>query len=365
MPPHLLVALSPHGYGHAAMTAPVVAEIRRRRPELRVTLQTSIARSWLEGRFGEDFELVPHIADFGLRQASATEILEEPTAEAYRTLHARLPQVVEQETAGLAAAGVDLVLSNISYVALLAARRAGIAAVAMSCLNWADIYGHVCAARPEAPGIEAEMLEAYGAAAVFLQPAPAMPMPRLGNLRPIGPIAARGAADRLRLRRLLGVDEGTRVGLIAFGGFAAGLSFASWARLPGWCWVVSGDPAGHPDMVDREAVAMGFTDILSACDLVVGKPGYGTFAEAAVNGVPMLYLPRPDWPETPFLIDWLAAQGRCLPVAAVELFDEVALAMRLQMLFSLPDKPLVEPNGIPEAADAILAELPGRVCIRT
>ncbi len=364
MPPHLLVALSPHGYGHAAMTAPVVAELRRRLPELRVTLQTSLPRTWLETRYRGDFELVSRIADFGLRQSSATEILVDRTAEDYRALHARLAEEVEREAAGLAARDVDLVLSNISYVALLAARRAGIPGLAMSCLNWADIYRHVCGARPEAPAIEAEMLDAYGSAAVFLQPAPAMPMRRLGNLRRIGPLAARGKADRAGLRRVLGVEETTRVGLVAFGGFESGLPLARWPRLSGWHWVVTGKPAGHPDLIDREAVPMGFTDILSACDLVIGKPGYGTFAEAAVNGVPMLYLPRPGWPEAPYLVDWLAVNGRCLPIAAAELFDEAALAERLRMLFSLPGKPLVEPTGAAEAADCILAALAGARCMR-
>ncbi|TAN60870.1 MAG: hypothetical protein EPN20_13195, partial [Magnetospirillum sp.] len=48
--PHLWLALSPHGFGHAAMTAPVVTELRRRRPGLRLTIQTGVPRAFLESR---------------------------------------------------------------------------------------------------------------------------------------------------------------------------------------------------------------------------------------------------------------------------------------------------------------------------
>ena len=68
MPPHLLVALTPHGFGHAAMTAPVVDELRRRLPQLRLTLQTAIPRTWLASRYREPFELIP---EFPIRPADA------------------------------------------------------------------------------------------------------------------------------------------------------------------------------------------------------------------------------------------------------------------------------------------------------
>ncbi|HLN23902.1 MAG TPA: glycosyltransferase, partial [Patescibacteria group bacterium] len=133
--------------------------------------------------------------------------------------------------------------------------------------------------------------------------------------------------------------------------------FADWPGLPGWTWVVTDDGAGHPDLIAREAVDMTFTTILRSCDVVVSKPGYGTFAEVAVNGVPLLYLPRPGWPETPHLAGWLAEHGRCQAIEAKDLFSAEALQAQLQKLFSIPIKPLADPSGDEEAAQAILALL--------
>ncbi|MEK7206896.1 MAG: hypothetical protein AAB134_03335, partial [Pseudomonadota bacterium] len=63
---HLLVALSAHGFGHAAQTAPVVNALRQRFPDLRLTLRTRLPRAFLASRFDGEFEWVPQESDFGM-----------------------------------------------------------------------------------------------------------------------------------------------------------------------------------------------------------------------------------------------------------------------------------------------------------
>ena len=200
------------------MTAPVVNALRRQIPKLRVTIQSALGKDWLASRYDGAFEVIAQPCDFGMRMTSATEVALDNSADDYRALHDRLQAVVAEEARRLVALGIDLVLANIPYVALLAAGQAGVPAVALSCLNWADVYGHYFGRRPEAPRIEGEMLAAYNSAKLFLQPAPSMPMERLFNRRPIGPIARQGLADGAKLRRSLGVGPATRLGLITFGG---------------------------------------------------------------------------------------------------------------------------------------------------
>ena len=52
-------------------------------------------------------------------------------------------------------------------------------------------------------------------------------------------------------------------------------------------------------------LAWGFPDLLSSVDAVVTKPGYATFVEAPAAGRPLVTLDRPEWPETPILLDFL------------------------------------------------------------
>ncbi len=232
----------------------------------------------------------------------------------------------------------------------------------MSCLNWQDLYGHFCGALEGADGILAEIHAGYASARAFLRPSPAMPMPGLSNLRPIGPLARQGRADPDRLRVLIGAAPHEKVGLIAFGGMAYPLDYSRFPRLPGWKWVLAGDPCGHPDLIDRETVPLSFGDLLASADVILGKPGYGTFTEAAVNGVPMLYIPRPDWPEAPYMIKWLRDNGRCLEIQGADLFVAARLELQLQKLFSLPVKALPVPSGIDDAAALLEAALPAPWC---
>ncbi|MDA8230128.1 MAG: hypothetical protein M0006_02195 [Magnetospirillum sp.] len=357
MSKHLWVALSPHGYGHGAMTAPVVQELRRRRPGLRVTIQTALPAGFLADRFGDGFEHVPDIPDFGLHMTSSVGIEFEASAAAYRALHADWPGAVEREAGRLAAARPDLVLANIPYVTIAAAARVGVPVVALSSLNWAGIYAHYFGDRPEAGRIAGQMRAAYAQAAVFLRCLPAMDMD-LPNLLDIGTVARRGADRRRELRTALGVGDETRVGVVAFGGIDHRLRMELWPRIPGWRWLVPSAAPGREDLVPWEASGLSFTDLLSSVDVAVSKPGYGTFTEAGLSGTPMLYLSRPDWPECPHLDRWLERHAPCRAVAAEDLLSP-GLAGILDELLSCPRPAVAQAAGIAEATDILEGFLDG------
>ncbi|HIJ63869.1 MAG TPA: hypothetical protein HPQ04_14350 [Rhodospirillaceae bacterium] len=350
---HLVVSLSPHGFGHAAMTAPVVNALRRRLPGLRLTLQTTLPAALLASRFDGPYQLIPEIADFGLRQASATEVLAAETLADYRALHGRLDAEVSRDAERLKALRADLLLANIPYVPLLAAERAGVPAIALSCLNWAAIYRHYFADQPDTGAITGAMLRAYSSAELFLCPQPCLPMGGLANLRPIGPVGRYQPGRAGGLARRLGLPAGQRAGVIAFGGMGLDLPLHRWPRLPGWRWVVPGDAMGHPDIIAAATLDLPFGDLMTSCDLLITKPGYATFVEAGLHGIPVLSVNRPDWPETPILVDWLSRHGRCRAVETAELFDAGGLEDHLRWLFSLPVKPLVVAEGIAQAVAEI------------
>ncbi|MBF0304679.1 MAG: hypothetical protein HQL41_03385 [Alphaproteobacteria bacterium] len=358
----LFVSLTPHGFGHVAMTGPVLAELRRLAPELDVTVQSAAPLRLLEGRLPAPFTLIPDTPDFGMRMRSATEVDPRATFRDYASLHERLDSVIDAEAARIAASGADLVLSNISYVALAAAERVGVPGIGLCCLNWADIFVSCCGQMPGAGRIHAEMLDCYARMRLMLKPRPTMPMPDLPNGREIGPMARRGRDLSAELRSWLGLADGVRLGLVAFGGVEISLPMDRWARLPGWHWIIAGmaTPSDRTDMTPFEGLGHAFTDVLASCDVVIGKPGYGTFGEVAVNGRPMLSLPRDDWPETPHLAKWLSSEGRLLFIRPDAPLGD-GLERHLQTLLALPEKPWVEPTGAGEAARAILEHMPSGV----
>lgn len=357
--PHLWLALSPHGFGHATMTAPLVAELRRRRPELRLTIQTTLPRDFLVTRYA-DFDLVSEIADFGFCMTSAITVDVESSAAAYLAQHADFAALVAGEAARLRAASPDLVLANVPYVTVAAAASADIPVVAFSSLNWADLADHFLAHLPQCDRVRAEIRASYAQADIFLRPQPAQDM-TLPNIRDIGPVARLGNDRRAEIKQSLGFGQGTRLGVIAFGGIDYRLPLDRWPALEGWFWLSSlSNTPDRPDMARWPAAGVPFADLFPSVDLIIGKPGYGTFSEVGLCGVPMLYEPRPDWPEAPPLEEWLARHTRCLPINAEDLIGG-DLPLLLRKLFSSPEQKVAVPNGVSEGADVLERMLDARL----
>jgi hypothetical protein len=356
--PHLWLALSPHGYGHAAMSAPLVAELRRRRPELRLTIQTALPADFLRTLFSDDFTHVAEIPDFGFRMHSSVDIDIEASAAGYAALHSDFDGVVGREADRLAAARPDAVVSNVAYAVLAGAARAGIPCMGFSCLNWADMFARYLRGMPDAARIEAEIRAAYGSADCFLRCTPAQEM-TLPGVVDVGVVARQGRRRRADLAAALRAKADTRIGLIAFGGIDHRLPTENWPVLPGWKWVNAlADVPRRDDMAAWRSLGLPFADLIPSVDVVITKVGYGTFTEAGLSGTPVLFVPRPGWPESPHLDDWLANHTRSLPVTPADLFDG-GLPLLLQMLFAMPNRQPATPSGVAAASDRVEMLLTG------
>ena len=357
--PHLYVDISSHGFGHIAQTAPVLNELRRRISGLRLTVRSGAPQEILASRIEGKFAYIPDATDFGMRMENAVTVRLEESAAAYAAFHHGWAARVADEAARLAELAPDLVLANVSYLALAAAARAGIPAVAMSSLNWADIYRHYFGGRPESAEVHGQMLEAYNSAEWFLRLTPGMAMADLYRLRPIGTIARHGENRRVEIDAALGLAPEDKLVLIAMGGVAMRLPMEDWPRIPGVRWLVQESwDVRHPDAFPLERLDLHFTDLLRSSDALLTKPGYGSFAEAAVNGVPVLYLSRPDWPEEPCLVEWLTAHGRCLEVERRRL-ESGEIAEDLNTLWSRPPPEPVVADGAEQAAEILATRVQG------
>jgi hypothetical protein len=356
--PHLLVDISSHGFGHVGQTAPVVNALTRLIPELRITIRTAAPHTLLRQRFQCEFTHIPVAFDFGLSMASAVDVQIAESAAAYRDFHADWEDKVRREALTMRALSPDLLLADIPYLSLAAAQHAGIPSVGLCSLNWADIYRHYCTQHHFDPHIHMQIQDAYQSALCFLQPQPSMPMPWLANTRQIGPIARIGNSHRASItERLRLTSPAQRLILIGMGGMEFRLPMEDWPRIPSVHWLV---PAvwnvSREDISSFEDLGLSFSDVLASCDAVLTKPGYGTFAEAACTGIPVLSVTRPDWPETPYLVNWLKQHGVCLEVQRSMLVSG-ELQEPLQQIWSSPRPAAPAPSGAEEAAQYLCSLL--------
>ncbi|HZX30695.1 MAG TPA: hypothetical protein VFF03_05040 [Rhodocyclaceae bacterium] len=348
---HLFVDISSHGFGHLAITGPVLNALAQRLPGLRLTVRSGLPVEKLRQRIQAPFHHIEAASDFGYLMINALAIDRAASAEAYQVAHTDWEARVDQEAAFLSALAPDYVLTNVSYLPLAGAERARIPAASLCSLNWAELFAHFYGHEPWAPPIHAQMLAAYRSARAFLRTTPGMPMADLDNVHPVGPIA------KLGQRRDLGLGDGVRNILVAMGGIDHRLPVERWPSLPDLRWLVPESwRAEQPNAVALESFGLSFTDLLCSVDAVLTKPGYGTFTEATCNGTPVLYQRRLDWPEQDCLIEWLETEGNCLEVPE----DAIAkglLTDALAELVAQPRKALPKPEGAQEAAEFLAREI--------
>jgi hypothetical protein len=354
---HLAVAISAHGYGHGAQSTAVLSALRARMPEVRLTLLTALPHTFLHDRIPGEFDLIDWRGDFGMQMQSALEVDLARSAAEYADFHSAWASRVAETARLLEKLAPDLLFANIPYLPLAAAARIGLPSVALCSLNWAVIYRHYFSRRPEAPAILSTMEEAYNSAQTFLCPAPSMAMPEVRNAQRIGPLARVGRTVRAELCARLNVAESQRLVLIAPGGIELRLPLDDWPEDAEITWIV---PAAwdvrREDMHSFESLGLSFTDVLTSVDALLGKLGYGTVSECACNATPMLYMPRPDWPEEACLADWLHAHGRCAPIAYEQVLrGDLREALERLWTQSTPTAP--QPTGAVEAASVIAGML--------
>jgi hypothetical protein len=348
--PHLFVDISAHGYGHLAQAAPVLHQLTELMPNLRLTLRCGLPATKLRQRIRIPFAHLPAASDFGYAMIDAMTVDHAGTAAAYRAAHADFPTRVAAEAEMLRQLQPDAVFSDVSYLPLAGAAQAGIPAVALCSLNWADLFAHYYGNEAWAAPIHAEMLAAYRTA-TFLRTTPAMPMPHLPRQIEIGAIACMGCARRDELRAKVGCGDTARIVLVGLGGIPARLPVENWPVLPDTCWLL---PAAwladrRPPRADFHAIesfGWPFEDWLRSIDAVVAKPGYGTFTEAVCNGTAVVFQRRDDWPEQDCLVKWLQRHGRCAEVSAAQLASgDLGPALSACLQAAVPPAPTFDGAG--------------------
>jgi len=349
--PRLLVNITGHGFGHAMQTCAVLEALQV--ANLALTIASPVPQVFFHQRLTCPFTWVKTPSEVGMCMHDAITVDVPASLVAYQTFHQHWETQVEQLAKQYQIAGYDAVYSNIHYLPLAAAQLAQIPSLALCSLHWADIFRHYC---PEQTAICEQMHVAYANATFFLQPTPHMPMFDLPNRRSIGPLAQQGQGQKARLLAKLALPPNTKLVLIALGGFDLDIPLHTWPVQQEICWLIPEQwNIMRKDCRNFQSTGLHFIDLLASCDAVITKPGYGTFTECACNGVPVLFVARPDWPEAPYLQTWLTYNGRCAEITLQQL-QQGDLHSALAALWQLPAPARPKADGAEQAAK-ILAEL--------
>lgn len=355
----LLVYISGHGFGHVAQIAPVLNQLAQTYTQLDLVVASAVSEAFLRSRIHVPFSYVQRQADFGMLMQSALEVDVTASVAAYLDFHANWEARVADEAAWIATQHADAVFCNVAYLPLAAASKLRLSSLAMCSLNWADILLHY-ADSPALNNVQRQIREAYASACGFLRIEPAMDMPWL-ECHAVGPVADMSQSQRAVIFDRLGVQGNvlTKLVLVGMGGINTQINPAQFPCLPDVHWLLPQawmQGVGRADFHAQEPLHLHFSTLLASSDLVLTKPGYGTFVEAACHGVPVLYVPRDGWPEQECLITWLQQHGCCQQVAESQL-SSGDFAREVFAMLDAPKPASVQPQGNQQAARWIAGQL--------
>ena len=340
--PHLVVDISAHGFGHLAQTSAVLAALAQGWAPLRLTLRCAHPRDVLARFVGQPFERAEPVPEMGMAMTDPNRVDLDTTRRFYLDLHVDWAGQVAAQADRLTALQPDLLLCNVSDLSLAAAAAAGVPAIACCSLNWHDILaayvGEEAAFRP----VLARMLAAYRHARPFLRFTPGLPMELLPDAVPMGPIARLGRNRREEVARALGLPAGTRLLMASFGGIQGPPLLPALPRIEDAVWLVDDlryRTEGRADIGAVGEVGVPFIDLVASADLVLTKPGYGTFADTICNGTRLLHFGRPEWPETAVFADWAGRHGVAAQLPPGAEHNGPALARAVAWLLDRPRHP--------------------------
>lgn len=367
--PRLLFAISAHGLGHLGQAAPVCNALLTLRPDLQLTIWSALPLNILRHRIRGPFTHVAQACDIGFAMHDALHVDVTTSWQHYRQREQAWAVHLESACAIVHAAQPDIIVSDVGEMPLAAGQALGMPTIAMSSLNWADMARTYFADQPGSADVLGRLVEIYDSTTCALRLSPGMPMRGQEEkiLPPVGAIStlSRPALDQ-RLRAYLPLPNRPRL-LIGMGGIETRLPLTDWPMQHELNLLVANQSAlpVHGDaargIVNADTLRMrygwSFCDLLAGCDAVICKPGYGTFVEAALAGVPVLYVKRHDWPEQPALINWLQSTARCAELPLTNL-REGNFAEAVTQAMAEPSLPSLPMDGATVAAQAILSLLP-------
>ena len=299
-PVRIGACISGHGFGHATRTIAVLQALGRRL-NLEVVLVTNAPAGLFAESLTMPYRIHAHAVDVGLVQHHA---LAEDIPATLESLTAFREQAKDQvDCIAPLLAGCRLVLCDIAPLGIAAARQAGIPSLLLENFTWDWIYAAYADRWPDFQEHGATLATLFDQADYRIQTQPVCRLTACDcRVEPV----ARPMRQPERLRQRLFLEPGQHLVLLTMGGLGFDrLPLPELLQRPDLVFVLPGwsrenEFTGNLRFLGRED-SWYHPDLVAAADLVVGKLGYSTVAEAYQAGTPYAYVPRHDFAESAVL----------------------------------------------------------------
>ena len=320
----IVFSLTSHGLGHLTRSLAVAGELRRLYPGAGLTVATTVPEARVALDLSPPFAYRSVAYEPGTLQRNCFELDLAATRAAYRRFLAERDERLRGEVHFLRQAGATAVVSDVPALPIRAAAELRLPAVGLANFTWDWILEPLLAGSDEdfVPDLLASDY-ARGLAHLRLPFGPdTSPFP-ISEPAPL--VSRRARLDAPELRRRLGIpDDGAALVVVCPGGWdPVAWSPIHAAGCEGFRFLVVGDLPVTADapllsLTHDLSAGIGFPDLVAAAEAVLAKPGYGIASECVAHRTALVSIERPDFRETPLLVEQLRGLG---PSATLSLAD--------------------------------------------
>lgn len=344
--------ISPHGFGHAARAAGIMAAIHEIDSSIRFEVFTTVPSWFFQSSLSGPFTYHSLLTDIGLMQKTP---LREDLNKTLQYLNDFLPFDHSQiSTLGqmINRLRCELIICDIAPMGISVAKEADIPSVLVENFTWDWIYQEYTSHDIQINEHVVYLRSLFDAADHHVQTEPVCCY-RVADLTTL-PVSRKVRTPAREIRKELRLPWDSKVVMITMGGIPQHYTFLE--KLTNQRGVYFVVPGGSHAMEIRDNLVLlphhsdfFHPDLINACDAVVGKLGYGTLAEVYHAGIPFGYISRPSFRESEILAAYVEKEMIGVAIEEAE-FQVGSWISHLQDLLDLPRTQRGGPNGAQQAA---------------
>jgi hypothetical protein len=303
------IAITDHGFGHAARTASIAGQLQKLLPTVKLILVTTAPKWLLECYIDGDFIYRQRGFDVGVVQADSLKMDLDATRSKWQKIIDNKSEIIAEEVAFCREQQVDLVFADAPPLAVLIAKQLGVPCWMSGNFGWDFIYRDWGG---EFTAIADWISDCYGQCDRLFRVPLHESMSRFPVIEDVGLTGGdpKYSLDVLREKFSL-IQPKERTILLTFGGLSLdAIPYQNIDRFPDYQFITLDRQAPDlPNLVKALDLAVRPVDFMPLCDRVVSKPGYSTYAEALKLQIPIVSLTRSGFAEAEIILNGMQDYG--------------------------------------------------------
>ncbi|AFY94686.1 hypothetical protein [Chamaesiphon minutus] len=307
--PTIYIAITDHGFGHAARTASIAGQLQKLLPSVKLILVTTAPKWLLECYIDGDFIYRQRGFDVGVVQADSLKMDLDATLSKWQHIISNKDEIIAEEVAFCQEYGVDLVFGDAPPIATLIAQKLGVPCWMSGNFGWDFIYRDW---GEDFAQVADWISDCYGCCDRLFRVPMHESMERFPVIEDVGLTGGDPKYLLEMIRTKFGLDRPKeRTILMTFGGLSLdAIPYQNVSQFPDYQFITLDRHAPDlPNLVKALDLAVRPVDIMPLCDRVISKPGYCTYAEALKLQVPIVSITRAGFAESEIILNGMQDYG--------------------------------------------------------